>query len=163
MSTLTAIKPLPANLRDKDIQRVIDKITKLRNNDQVLEAIPAESKESRRLARANVTLGDSINTLVHDKILGDYFTQYVDCRDLGHQWKLKSQSVEDGRLYRTTKCNRCSTTKDEIISRYGQALIHPRYTHPDGYLINSSTKGIVGNGKSFWRAIQFSTAAGSSS
>lgn len=142
-----------ANIKTKDIERLHDKITRLREKEAALDAAEANNVSSHNIQRSIDSLENKVVDL-QKNLVKSYRQEFVDCRDMGHLWNVKTESVEGGRMYRILACSRCHTMRDEIISRYGN-VIHRQYTHPDGYLLSSPVKGTVGFSKDFWRGLQF--------
>lgn len=153
MPTVTVVT---ASLREKEIQRIKDKLENIRSREKALDTLSEGDKEARKIERSITTLDDQVTTL-QTNILGNYPIEFVQCRDTGHLWKVKSDNVESGRLFRVLVCSRCSTVREEIISKYG-GLLQRTYTHPDGYTLSSVVKGMVGYSKEFWRGIIFTKA-----
>lgn len=113
-----------------------------------LESDQAEMKQELR------NLNRRIRKL-QDAVSGAYPTDYVDCRDVGHQWFKVSEDFDDAdNLGRTLTCQRCSTGRFDLIDSTGD-LIRRRYTHPQGYLLESMG-GVYS--KSFWRGLTYLAA-----
>jgi len=70
---------------------------------------------------------------------------FLECRELGHNWKPYTGSYVEGGIHRILRCPRCRTERHQEIS-LGGTIINSKYIHPDGYLHKGMGR-IVGDGR----------------
>lgn len=75
----------------------------------------------------------------------------LQCRELGHLWEPHSGfwSPEDGCFYRTLRCDRCTTERNQTLSDKGAVLTNG-YLYPEGYLHQGMGR-IAGEGRDMLR------------
>ena len=67
---------------------------------------------------------------------------FINCRLTGHWWKLVfTDTNRDGGVDMDYACQRCATTRSDMISpKYGE-LLKRGYTYPEGYRVKQVTPG----------------------
>lgn len=76
--------------------------------------------------------------------------KFLECRELGHLWRpWAAMSNPDGGFDRTLRCTRCSTKREQVITRQG-VVAQNKYIHPEGYL-HKGLGRIVGEGRGILR------------
>lgn len=111
-----------------------------------------ERSEQKALQKTVRSLQRQVANL-QKNVLSTYDRDFITCRDIGHRWYTKEQSIDHGELVRTLVCD-CGTVRQEAFSRYGD-LTHRYYTHPDDYLLPSQIVGAQRYTKQFWRGIAY--------
>ena len=85
----------------------------------------------------------------------DYPTKYQDCRVYRHIWQRIGYFTIDGSAHpnvagcivQTTRCQRCDTEKDTVLSPRGTVRLTAWYTYPHDYLVVGEDKPTYAN----WR------------
>ena len=73
------------------------------------------------------------------KKIAHWDESWLVCRDIGHSWKWKKSDTRSsqGLVYRKLQCERCPTTRDDVvIARTGEVDAR-KYKYPKGYLFKS--------------------------
>lgn len=62
-------------------------------------------------------------------------TDFTPCRTLGHAWDEVPSTwrPDNGLAVITLRCTRCTTTREDVISRLSGGLYGRYYTYPEGY------------------------------
>ena len=68
-----------------------------------------------------------------DSWVGDLPDRLLHCRELGHNWKPLTVSMNDGAYDRRLRCPSCRTVRIQLLTASGH-VISNRYDYPDGYL-----------------------------
>lgn len=76
--------------------------------------------------------------------------QYLQCRDVGHSWRIYYQKREGSVVVRKLWCPSCKTNRKTKINRYGEVVANS-YDYADGYLLEGFGR-IQGRTKSLLRA-----------
>jgi hypothetical protein len=80
-----------------------------------------------------------------DEVASELPYAYLECRDMGHQWR--HQTVRrDGNVYiEVVDCIRCGTERDRFISLDGWLSTGGRnaYRYPQGYLVKSEDANLI--------------------
>lgn len=87
-----------------------------------------------------------------------YEATYLECRDLGHPWTLRSVHKAEAAYIRETMCPRCSTTRYEEYSLHG-AIRMRSYAYPATYKL----EGTARSDRPYLRALALESAVASSS
>lgn len=60
-------------------------------------------------------------------------TDFLQCRELGHNWRPSTAKRVDTYFERTLRCPRCKTDRIEVLSLRGE-ILSKQYRYADGYL-----------------------------
>lgn len=86
------------------------------------------------------------------KIIKNYDENYRNCRDIGHVWHQVTAKMGGGQLYRTLKCQRCTSERHEMFAKSGE-LLSRHYYHADNYLLKAEDG--FRYTKQFWRGLAY--------
>ena len=82
-----------------------------------------------------------------DEVASELPFTYLDCRDMGHQWKHQRvlTDTSSGGYIEIVECVRCSTERDWYISMDGWLSSGGRnaYRYPEGYLVKSDDANLI--------------------
>lgn len=120
--------------RRRPVKQPLSGDTSRSKSKSTVKAVPAE-KEKPRFATS-----DEVSAFAEN--LPEKFLQ---CRDLGHNWKAWQVRFEGGGYERVLRCNRCACRRFQTLSNHG-AVLSNRYEHPEGYLHQGMGR-IAGEGR----------------
>ena len=103
---------------------------------------------ARAQSRRPISFADPVEVR---EFAADLSEAWLECRELGHLWAPRTAhwSGEDGCYYRTLRCDRCETERDQTLSDRG-AVLSNSYNYPDGYLLEGMGR-IAGEGRDMLR------------
>jgi hypothetical protein len=141
-----------------DAEQLLDLWDAIENRRAATAAVAnAADEQARREAESALETADSRVTQLQSSLWDSYPQPFVRCRDIGHVWDVKAESLTDnGYLVRELQCYRCQTTRRDEVNRYGE-LINRAYVHPADYIVKGGGGGRFG--KPFWRGLTYMVVA----
>lgn len=141
-----------------EAEQLLDLWDAIENRRAAVVAVAnATGEDAKREAEAELERVDARVTQLQSQLWDTYPQPFVRCRDIGHVWDVKTEALnEAGYLVRELQCYRCTTTRHDEVSRYGD-LIGRNYVHPAEYIVKGGGAGRYG--KPFWRGLTYMVVA----